>query len=385
MRKLDCLAYKMNSYDTEEFIKKILSYSENSLILIFDFEKIVLRYKLQGLHLNREVWKFYSIKNKHLMNILMPVLFLLNIFMIFGVLFNFCLKYRPIIFWTENVYAACMAGFFKKIGLCKKSFYVPGDWLVNPNNRKFLSFVANNLMFPFLDYFACRMSTMVLYGNERLRDVRERFWGKKISRNERLCPFAQFPGISLKISGAKKNSRAMCFLGDRRLDSGLDIAIKALPEIRKHYDIVLKAIGPIRENDDHFRDLAKYFQVTPFVEFNGYLESHELSGALEDCFCGLNMLTIKDSYSYYGFPGKQVHYLQHLLPIILTEGAGSLAPVVQENFLGMVIEPTVEAFCQAVIKVYNEQAVYRNNILKFINNIQPIDIKELFEPDLERR
>jgi glycosyltransferase involved in cell wall biosynthesis len=379
MQKLDVLAYKMDSYDTEDLIDKIKSYSQNSIILIFDFDKIFIKYKGNCNSLKDSTWKFHRINNKYLMNLLLPFLFSLDILMMLKIFFGICFKYRPRIFWTENVYAAFIAGILRKFGLCNKLIYVPGDWLVNTNNKKLWSYLANNIMFPILDYFACRFSSVVLYGNERLRTAREIFWGRKIARKEKLCPFIQLPGISLKTANIKKTGKTMCFLGDRRLDSGLDIAIKALPGIREHYDIMLKAIGPVRDNDDYFKDLAKDLHVTPFVKFYGYLDSHDLEIALEDCFCGLNILTDNNSYSYYGFPGKQVHYLQHLLPIILTEGAGSFVPVVLENSLGMITEPSVNAFRDVAIQLYKRQQEYRNNIIQFITNVIPIRIEEIME------
>ena len=369
----------MDSYDTLDLIDKIKSYSQNSIILIFDFKKIFIKYKGNFNELKDTIWKFHIINNKYLMNLLLPFLFSLDILMMWWILFGICFKYRPRIFWTENVYAAFIAGILIRLGLCDKLIYVPGDWLVNTNNKRLWSYLANNIMFPVLDYFACRFSSVVLYGNERLRAAREKFWGRKIARKEKLCPFIQFPGISLKTTDSKKKGNTMCFLGDRRLDSGLDIAIKALPGIRKNYDIVLKAIGPVRDNDDYFKNLASDLRVAPFVKFYGYLDSRDLASVLEDCFCGLNILTDKNSYSYYGFPGKQVHYLQHLLPIILTEGAGSFVPVVLENSLGMIVEPSVDAFHDAAIHLYERQQEYKSNIIQFIKNVLPIRIEEIIE------
>jgi glycosyltransferase involved in cell wall biosynthesis len=377
MNRIDVLAYKMNSYDTEEFMNKIFSYSKESIILIFDFEKIDLRYAFNGYALRKRSWEFYKINHEGLSNLLVPVLFLINISMVFWLLLGICARYRPRIFWTENVYAACMVGILKKFFLCQKLIYVPGDWLVNPNNKKLWSYIANNMMFPVLDLFACRLSCIVLFGNERLRSVREKFWKRSFSAKVKMCSFIQFPCLVLKARDLNKRGNVMCFLGDRRIDSGLDIAIRSLPEIRKRRDIILKAIGPVRENDDYFKDLAKEFGVASFVEFHGYLASEDLAKALEDCFCGLNILTVLDSYSYYAFPGKQAHYLQYLLPIILTQGAGSLVPVIEKNALGIVIEPTEKAFIDAAIHVHEKQEDYKHNIHEFINNIKPIGIEEI--------
>jgi len=74
-----------------------------------------------------------------------------------------------------------------------------------------------------------------------------------------------------------------------------------------------------------------------------------------------------------------VHYLQYLLPVITTEGAGPFTSIIREEELGLVIEPTENAFMSAVNKVYEEFPRYRQNIVQYINSMPKVDIKELIE------
>lgn len=369
----------MNAFDTENLIKELVSYDRNCIILIYDFEKIVVAYRPLNVSFQRNIFKFHRTKSNKLNSLIAPFLSLLDIALLIKIFFRICYMYRPKIFWIENVYVAFIIGIFNKFHLRGKLIYVATDWLVNVAEKKLWSYIANNLIFPFLDYFACKLSNVVLYGSERLPQARYKFWGRKIPKREKIYSSIYFPGLSLKTNNSDRARNAICFLGHMRLDSGLDIAIKSLFDMRKQKDVVLKIIGPIRQNYEYFRKLTKECRVEAYVEFFGFIEADKLSEILSDCFCGINVLTSIKSYSNYGIPGKQIDYLQSLLPIVATESAGILVQVIKEKALGLIIEPSQDAFREAIIRIHKDQAKYRKNIVNFINNIQPMDIKELID------
>jgi len=377
--RVDILAFKMESFDTEDFIKELISYSRDCIILVVDFDKMVIKYKPQNVSFQRNVFEFHKTKSNKLNNLILPFLFLLDILLLIRIFAAICFKYRPRICWIENLYVTFIIGILKKFHLCGKLISLSSDWLVNPAEKRLWSYIANNLLFPFLDYFGWRLSDVVLYGDERLAQARYRFWGRNIAKRKKMFSPICFPGLSLKINNSDRARNAICFLGDMRLDSGLDIAIKALFDIRKQEGIVLKIIGPQRQNYEYFKKLTTECRLEAYVEFFGFIEAGKLREILDDCFCGINILTSLNSYSNYAIPGKQIHYLQFLLPIIATEDAGILVPVIKEKALGIIIEPTQVAFKNSIIKVYKDQVEYRKNIINFINNIQRINIKELIE------
>lgn len=373
------LAFKMYSFDTDSFIEDIICYSNKSIILVFDFDKITVQYKPSNINFEKTTVRYCRTKNSKLNYYISPLLLLVDMLILIKIFLTICWKYRPKICWIENLYAALVVGVLRQFRLCGKSIYIPGDWVVGDQNKQLLRYIGNNLAFPILDYLACKLNDEVVYNDEKIVKARYKFWGRKIAKREKTYSPIYFPGLSIKANNSDTARNAICFLGDMRLDSGLDIVIKSLFDIRKQKDVVLKIIGPKRQTYEYFTKLAKECRVEAYVEFLGFIKTEKLVEILDDCFCGINMLTSVNSYSNYAIPGKQIHYLQFLLPIITTENSGTLVSVIKEKALGIVIEPSQRAFKEAIISVHEEQAKYRRNIIEFINSIQRTSVRELIE------
>lgn len=383
MKRIDVLAFKAYSYDTDSFVKDVLGYSKNSILLIsYQFDKIIFYYHPSNIRIkNKEIrfWNWDSrIRNNKLSYYLAPLILTMNIILYFKLLVTLCYRYRPKICWLENSYVALIVGFLRRLGLCGRSIYVPGDWLaVKDQRKKLLRYIGNNVVFPAVDYLACKLNDVVLNHTEKIAEARYKFWGRKIARDERS--YAYKPEIKTSAIYDDKKRNAICFLGDMRKDSGLEIAIESLVEIRKFRDITLKIIGPQRQHFDYFKKITTEYNVKESVQFLGFIETDKLADALSDCFCGINIITNINSYSSCTIPGKLIHYIQYLLPVIVTEGTGFFASIVKENKLGMVIEPSMDGLVNAVSTLQDNQKQYRENIIRYINSLPKIDIRELIE------
>lgn len=378
MNKLDILIFKQYSSDTDSFIEDILDYKSNSVILIVDFDKIMVRYKPSNINFKKNTILLFKTKSYKLNYYISPLIVFINMVKILKLFSFICWRYRPKVFWVENSYAALIVGFLRKCHLCGKSIYLPGDWVaIKGNKKKLLSYVGNNLVFPILDYLACKLNDVVLNHTKKIAEARYKFWGKKIAKKEKLYLYQ--PRIKISNISLNKMNKNICFIGQMRKESGLDLAIKALSKIRQHQDISLIIIGPKTQYYEYFRRLSKQYHVEPHVKFLGFVETDRFINILSDCFCGINLLIVKDTYSFYTIPGKIMHYIQYLLPVIATEGTGYFSSVVKDNELGLVIEASETEFINAVYKIYHEQREYRNNIIKYINSFPKVDIKELIE------
>ncbi|MBU0477589.1 glycosyltransferase [bacterium] len=378
MSRIDILAYKTQSYDTDSFIEDILRYSKNSVLLIFDFDEITVHHKPSNISLKNKTIRFFKTKNHKLNYYLSPLLLVVHIFIIFKLFFVLCYKYRPKVCWIENSYVALIVGFLRRLGLCSKSIYGAGDWVaVGSNRQKVLSYVGNNFIFPIVDYLACKFNDVVLNHTEEIAKARHEFWGREIAKKEKLYVYKM--QIKTRDSYNNKQRKTFCFIGDVREDSGLDIAIKSLADIRRKQKFILKIIGPQRQYYNYIKKTSIKYNVNKYLQFLGFVDTDKLVETLSDCFCGISLITSNNSYSAYTISGKLIHYLQYLLPVIVTEGAGAFVPVIRNNELGIVIEPTKEAFINAVFTIYDEQEQYRRNIVKYINSLPEIDIKGLIE------
>ena len=377
MNKIDVLAYKSYSYDTDSFIEDIICYSPNSIILIFDFDKIHVHYKPANIRFRKNDIKFLKFNNQRLNYYLSPFLLLLYFLIYIRLFTTICWRYRPKVCWIENSYAALIIGILRKFRMCNKSIYVPGDWVAGVNYKNFFKNILNNFVFPIVDYIACKFNDVVLNHVEEIAKARYKFWGKKIAEKESIYRYKL--RIRVDISSINKESKSICFLGTMRIDSGLDMVIKSLDRIRKYHDITLKIIGHHVQDYDYLKRLTEQYQLDKYVQFLGFVPTERLPEILPECFCGINVLSTLNSYSSYTIPGKLMHYLQHILPVIATEGVGPCKSVIRENELGVIIEPSQDMFIDAVLKVYSEQKQYKENIIHFINSLPEVDFKEMVE------
>lgn len=372
MNRIDILAYKMYSYDTDAFVRDVLNYSKNSIIVVFGFDKIAIYHKPSHIEFKNDTIYYPSKRNLYFKLLWYPI----YLWQLTKLLFAICWKYRPRICWIENTEAALIVGILRKLHLCNKSIYLPGDWVANYKHKKdFLGYIYRNLIFPLNDYLACKLNDMVLNHTEAITQARYNFWNKKITKKEGLYRYKlQIKAISTNCAEKK----FLCFLGDIRSYSGLDILISTLPEVRKKYDIAIKIIGPENyERYEYLKKLVAKLGVVQHVYFLGFVKTDQLAEVLSDCFCGVNLLTSADSYSSYTIPGKFIHYLQFLLPVITTKGGGPFVSQIQEKGLGLVIEPSKDKAIDAITTMYREQKNYRENIIRYINSLPDWSIKEV--------
>jgi glycosyltransferase involved in cell wall biosynthesis len=374
--RIDILVYKMYSSDTDCFIEDILNYSRNSIILVFDFDKITIKYMPLNTNFKNIPILFFKTKSHRLNYYLCPLIFIVNMIILLKLFISICWRYRPKICWIENCYVGLIVGILNKCRICDKSIYLPADWLVSRYNR-FFSYIANNLFFPAIDYFACRFNDTVIDHTEEISEARSKFWGRKITKKERVYKYQ--PKIKIDNVGIDIIGRNICFIGQMREDSGLDLAIKALSKIKQRQDICLKIIGPKTHQYIYLKELSQQYNLGPYVNFLGFVSTDRFTDVLSDCFCGINVITSRYSHSRYTIPGKVMHYIQYLLPLIVTKNMGRFSAIVSDNGLGVVIDGSEEKFIDAVYKIYFEQRRYRDNIIKYVNSFPKVEIKELID------
>ena len=165
----------------------------------------------------------------------------------------------------------------------------------------------------------------------------------------------------------KRERKQICFLGLVREDSGLEWVIPSLPKLWEKYGIKLVIIGWPSPHLKKIKELIVTNNAQECIEFHNHLDYGKLKEVLDSCFCGLNLITNTDSYSTYGIPGKLIDYLQMLIPLIITDGVGPFAKVVQEKQLGLVIKSS-EELTMAIEELYSNNSSYQKNIQNYILN-----------------
>lgn len=374
-RKIAILAYKIESYDSDSFKEEILSYSQDCIIVLFSVSsgKVWIDYKPDDCHIKSPVMFLYKLsKNKKINYYLYPLSFISDHFRLAKFILAILMKYKVETIFVENTYVAGIVCFFKKFKLFQRMLYAPGDWLANSKSKKGIwSHLGGMVIFPIFDYISCKYSDITINNTELQKELRYKFWGRTIPKVEIILP----PLLKVKnISAYPENKKKILFLGNIRSDSGLELVIEALMNLKEELDVTLKLVGPYNEWHEYLIQMARSYRVEHWVEFLGAVERKNFGEVFADCFCGINLITAKDSYTAYTLPAKIFDYLQYRLPVITTENAGIISDVVLHSKLGSVIQPCVSDFMKAVKEIHENQDVYQKNISGYFGSITNNDL-----------
>jgi hypothetical protein len=368
-RKLDLLVIKTDSFDTETFVRDSVKYSKNSLVLLISFKgEISVAHAPKNNNYENKIWK-YSIQNNKLRisGIVSFVVFIILITIILTAIF---LKFRVRVVIIENTYAAIIAGLYRKLGRSKKSFYIPGDWLASGRRTSGASNIFNNYIFPVCDYLSCKLNDVVLDHNEKITKARNKYWGKEITEKKTKKYIYWLNQVKVNTNYYdNKKKKAICFLGNITEIYSFDIILNSLKILNNQYDIRLKIIGPENNLLRKVKNKAKLMKVEHFVDFAGYVDRHDLPSKLSDCFCGINIITDKNSHSNFSIPGKLIYYLSSLIPIIATKNIGPFMSVISDHKIGLMINADVKSFTDAVVDIYVNQKYYVERMRGLINSL----------------
>lgn len=371
-KRIDLLAVKFDAWDRNAFLEEAVSYSKNSMIFFFDFDKYCLEYKPENINFIRKVIKYVKFKNVWLNHAANPIFGLINI-AIFMFLFGFlCLRYRPKVCWMDNTWPAVVTGLMKKLGICDYSIYTPSDWLVNNHKQNPIRYLANNVLWSTMDYLACRLNDNVLNLTREIGEARYKYWGRKVARREGI----DFRHIKIKGDSINRNRNKICFLGRVQDDSGLDVVISTMREIWEEHGIMLKIVGPARPAFEKLKEVVKAYDAQEFVEISGFVEADKLYEFMSDCFCGIHLINSTNSHTIYTISGKLIQYIQLLMPVIVTKNIGPFHKLIQQYEIGKVIKPLRDEICSSVEHLYKNLEQYQENIRKFVSSMPVKKIKD---------
>ncbi len=343
------------------------------MMFFWDFKGIHLEHKPSHVKWFPTTIKFPFPKNNNFKNLLLPFAWIIffGTFLFLSVII--CIIYRPKICLTENTWVASIFGIARKVGLCKVFIYCTCDWLANQGDKGFLSQLANNYLFVFMDYIAIKTCDLADSYSKLVNEARERHWGRKLVRNiHTRYP----PPLDIHSNAILPKRTNICFLGQVRKDSGLDLILPLLPELYRDIGAKLKIIGPHSTVERTLIEKKiKSLDLENFVELYGFLSLDELEEVMKDCFCGINLITAKQSYSSFSIPGKFIQYLQMKIPILATQNNG-IVEVIKENNLGVIIEPSPSLILASIDKLYKDQKNYVINILKYAREHPYLSIKD---------
>ena len=326
--------------------------------------------------------KFPFLKNHAFSNLILPFLWVIFFGTFLSLFTVVCIVYRPKVCLTEVTWVGAVFGIARKIGLCKKFIYCTGDWLANQGNKGLLSRLANNHLFVYMDYIASTTCDLSDSYSERCNKARElRYWGRRLAKRlHSRYP----PPVEIFPNAVAPHRNNICFLGQVRKDSGLDLILPLLPELYRDIGAKLKIIGPSTIERTRIEETIKDLGLEIFVELYDFLPLDELEEVMKDCFCGINLTIAAESYSSFAVPGKFIQYLQMKMPILATKNNG-IVDVIEENNLGVIIEPSASLILSSVRKLYKDQNEYMISILKYAKEHPYLSIQDYLKMIEDRK
>jgi len=376
--KLDFFSYKFDSFDRTSFSQEALSYSSNSLLIFFNFEEIFITHQPKGIkNIPKKIKiKFFSFNNKTLQKIFLPIFTLSHYGLVFFFSLYICLRYRPNVVWTETPYAGLAFVIAKKLKLCKKFVFCAGDWLLTGKKRSLLSYVNVDIIWLYSDLICSKTCDLLLSYTQNISDLKKRHWKRKVAKLECI----HFPP-TLQINSKIKivDRPGICFMGQVKEVKDFDIILTLLPELNRKYGVKLVVLGPVCNGYTELINLTKKLGVEKYTSFYPWVNSEKIHELMEKCFCGINLITSQNSYAQNTIPGKLMHYIQMLIPPIVTKENGPFADVIQGNDLGLVVEPSRTEIKQAIEKLFVSQAAYQEKITKYTANQNSKSLQEYLD------
>jgi glycosyltransferase involved in cell wall biosynthesis len=362
LHKIDFVSFKMDSFDKKSFTADSLAYSKNSMLFFYDFSKITLEYKPDYIKWFPKNIPFIFPKSSLLLKVFMPLWWLIYFFQFIFLITFVCIVYRPRVCWSENTWVSAVFGLAKKFGLVDQSVYCSADWLAGQKGKSFLSRLANDFLFVYTDYIAISNCDLLINYSLRCGQAREEYWGRRLA-NRKHDRFP--PPIEIREQPVKGKTFYICFLGQVREDSGLQHLLPLLKELNETFGIKLKIIGPRFLFRSQIEKMIGEMSLENYVDLYSWLSIDELDNIMQDCFCGLNLLTA-DSYSTYIVPGKTIQYLQTLTPVLITS-INSMDEITRKFELGKVVDLNLGNLRESILHLFENQDQYRYNIQEYGN------------------
>ena len=365
MKSIDLIAYKIEAYDSDDFIKDLSNSNITYVIFLYN--------PLSGYSIVSNVFKSDKKKTMlptaliHKFNwityvILFPIAFIIDFIMVSIKVNQIVKKYSPENAFVDNTYIAIHFAKLRKKAKIQNFIYASHDWL--GDNEKNLSF-SNFFKYCFSKFFikcdsyACKRADIVLHHTENVKNKRTSYWKENIIKGEEFLYKPNFSPLSsiLDKSESSINSNALIFLGRVTNFSGLDLVLNSIAETKYKLNVV-GATNTLLSSLIKANDKADF-------EYLGYLDRDKIYEIVSRSVIGLNLITSNNSHTIHTIPSKVIDYLRCGIPVVVTKDIGSFSDVVTEYNIGIVISANNEEIIKAFNQIRTNHNLYRDNIAKF--------------------
>jgi len=254
--------------------------------------------------------------------------------------FHLCIAADPL-----NTFAGLV---LRAIGFVQKVIFYPMDYVPLRFKNNLL-----NRIYHMLDNICVTRSDFTWNPSEAMITARK----MKLPKKDKLSPQIITPGGAHferieKFSIEEIDRHNMVFLGHVREGHGLKLVIETIPQLLHTVpDLTLTIIGdgPLKIK---LEQMVSDLEIKDHVKFLGYVEDHKkIERIIAKCAFGLAIYEpTKESFSWYGDPGKVKQYAACGLPTIITR-VPRFALEVERRNMGIVINYNQDEFFHAALKL----------------------------------
>lgn len=268
------------------------------------------------------------------------------------------------------------------LGRVDKTVYYSIDYFPN----RFANPLMNTL-YHSLDTFCVGFCDETWNASGQMKQARSKngMNGKRYERQFHV-PMGIWFHKAKRLPEKKVKMMKLLFIGHLVDFMGVDLPIRALPElIKKFPKIHLDIIGG-GEAEDSLKKLVSELQLSKSVTFHGWVKTEsERERLLADGAIGLATFNteILDDKVKNADPIKIKEYTQYGMPVIVTDAISSKKDIIQKK-AGIVIPYSTTHFIQAVTTLLSNKNTYQKYRAQALNFSKSYDWNAIFDKNLPR-
>lgn len=317
-------------------------------------------------------------KRNILSQLLLVPAFILYFISITKASYKFKVKFD--IFLGVACFSTFVGVFLKKMGKIRHLIYYCIDYYPYPKRFCFNTLVV--WAFRKIDKFCVKNSDIVWHIAKRIPEARRDFEGvKENSYNQTLVPLCYNSAMMRRVAFEDIERWTIGFVGTLSENQGLQLLIKSMPRILQQLpEVKVKIIGrgPYVQE---LRKLVEQAKLEDVFDFLGFIkDDNKVLDILSHCAIGIAPWTSSSEDNIqFADPGKPKLYAFCSLPIIITNGAISIADEIKNKKAGLSINYEEHELAQAVVSLLKDEnnlKIFRRNALEFANSYTSENIFE---------